>query len=667
VALALIAAGLLHRVLVALPGFLSPDEADNFLVASNPTLSVVIRGAPGTPYPAFYLIFLHFWRLLGTSDFMLRLPSIIAGTAALWFAFRWLVVAFNRTTGLAGLILLAFAPTPVTLLTEVGPSSFVLLFAAAGLLLLELAFQRKSALTMACSGLLFVLTLASHASAVWLLASLGLYGIVRVILERPPKAVTTAWAAGQAAIVLLAVCGYVTRFLPARAGAGGAFAHASWLSNSYFRPGEESLLFFPIRQTTAFFQYIFASSTDGIGAMLISAVGIAILLVTGWKARKLPIGSRGTGLWTSDFEPWTFLSRGLLLVLPFASVCAAAIGRAYPYGGTSDGLVLLLPAMAGVGFTVAMALGHKIWPVLAAAVVLVPVWITGANRAPDRFPPANQHRESLAGAVAYINQVVPPGRLIFSDMSTQAELRRYLRSGMTTMAQSPSGRFVEYDHGGFRLVGTRDFRDFPADSFGDEFARVAQAYGLQEGDTVCVASIAPDTSLVIHLFRRYRLEPPVLGTFGDNIGVFQLPVGEEPSAANLRGRDERAERALEALMRLVPTRTGDRFQAVLWPTNLLNDSTRRIAGTLSGQVIPYAELYDSLAAGAPLSDYLPALAFWQFRTTEMHPGFMRYMDDAENYIANGQRFTLALTSPDSTAAVYVVQPAAEQASPMPAR
>jgi hypothetical protein len=666
VALTLIGAGLLFRVLVALPGFLNPDEACNFLVASNPTLSAVIREAHGTPYPAFYLIFLHFWRLLGASDFVLRLPSIVASTAALWFAFRWLVVAFNRTTGLAGLILLAFAPTPVALLTEVGPSSFMLLFATAGLLLLELAFQRKSALTMAFSGLLFILTLASHASAVWLLASLGLYGIIRVILERPPRAVTTTWAAGQAAITLLAVSGCVTQFLPARAGAGDAFAHASWLWNSYFRPGEESLLFFPIRQTTAFFQYIFASSTDGIGAMLVSAVGIAILLVTGWKARKLPIAGSQSPVGNRKSETGN-LSRGLLLVLPFASVCAAAIGRAYPYGGTSDDMVLLLPAMAGVGFTVAMALGHRIWPMLAAAVVLVPVWITGTNQAPDRFPPANQHRESMADAIAYINQVVPPGRLVFSDISTQSELRLYLCSGMTTMAQSPSGRFVEYDHGGLRLVGTRSFRDFPTDSFGDEFARMAQAYGLQEGDTVCVASIAPGTNLPIRLIRRYKLELPGLEIFGGSIGVFQLPVGQEPSQANLARDAENANEEFLAFIDTMVKQTLPEFAAVFWPTALLTDSLREIAATLAPLVISYDELYELVREGNRFEDYLPGLAFWYLRSSEKHPEFMSYMDDAENYIASRYRFTLALMSPDSTAAVYLVQPTEEQAQPTPAR
>ena len=639
-------------MLVALPGFLNPDEAGTLMVASNPTLSAVIREAHGTPYPAFYLIFLHFWRLLGTSNFVLRLPSIIASTAALWFAFRWLVVTFNRTTGLTGLILLAFAPTPVALFTEVGPSSFVLLFAAAGLLLLELAFQRKSALTMASSGLLFVLALASHPSAVWLLASLGLYGIIRVILERPPRAVTTTWAAGQVVIALLAVYGCVTQLLPGCAGAGGTFAHASWLGNSYFQPGEESVLFFPVRQTTTFFQYIFASLPDGIVAVLLFVIGFIILLV------------RGTC--RNEGKP-KHRDLGLLLLLPFCVACLAAMARFHPYGGSRYDTVLLLPAMAGVAFAIADVSGRRAWPVLAAAVMLVPVWIAGATPASDRFLPANQRRVLMDSTVTYLKGNVPTGRLIFSDMPTQFELRQYLCNGANEPTPAPSSRFLEYDCNGMRLVTTWGFYDFPADGFGDEFTRMAEAYGLEPGDTVCVASVDPSVPLSLRLFRSYRLQPPELKTFGGSMSVFQLPVGREPSQANQAREAEHVNREFLGFIRTIAAQSPPELAAVFWPTALLADSLRDSAATLAPLVLSYGELYELVHDGNRVDGYLPGLAFWYLRSTEWQPEFMSYMNDAQNYISGKYRFTLALMSPDSTAAVYFVQLTDEQARPMPAR
>jgi hypothetical protein len=317
--------------------------------------------------------------------------------------------------------------------------------------------------------------------------------------------------------------------------------------------------------------------------------------------------------------------------------------------------------MAGVGFAAAKAMGRRIWPMLVAAVVLVPVWVAGTNPAPDRFPPANQHRETMADAIACINRVVPPGRLLFSDISTQSELRRYLCGGVTAMAPSPSDRFVEYDHGAFRLVGARGFYEFPTDSFGDEFARMAQAYGLQDGDTVCVASVAPRTTLPYRLYRRYRLEMPGRDIFGGSIGVFQLPVGHEPSQANLAGEAEHVNQEFLRFKDTLARRTLPEVAAVFWPTALLDDSLREVASALAPLVVSYDELYESVREGSPFEEYLPGIAFWNLRSSERHPIFMSYMDDAENYIASRYRFTLELISPDSTAAVYMIEPAGEEA------
>ena len=99
--LLLLAAGFLLRVWTASGTFLNPDEALHLLAAHTDSFAGAYQASLDTAHPPLLILVLYFWRALGNSEFVLRLPSIIAGPVFCWLLFRWLTYLFGRPVGLA--------------------------------------------------------------------------------------------------------------------------------------------------------------------------------------------------------------------------------------------------------------------------------------------------------------------------------------------------------------------------------------------------------------------------------------------------------------------------------------------------------------------------------------------------------------------------------------
>src|SRR5713101_5650195 len=76
VALLAVAAGFLLRVRAAAGTFLNPDEALHFSVANQTSLPAAYRASLTLAHPPLLIFLLYFWRHVGTSEFVLRLPSV---------------------------------------------------------------------------------------------------------------------------------------------------------------------------------------------------------------------------------------------------------------------------------------------------------------------------------------------------------------------------------------------------------------------------------------------------------------------------------------------------------------------------------------------------------------------------------------------------------------
>src|SRR5437667_12061285 len=87
---AIILFALLVRLAGAYSRFLNADEAMHYLFSLQPSFIATYRATLWTAHPPLLLILVHYWSLISSSEFFLRLPSVIAGTASGWFLYAWL-------------------------------------------------------------------------------------------------------------------------------------------------------------------------------------------------------------------------------------------------------------------------------------------------------------------------------------------------------------------------------------------------------------------------------------------------------------------------------------------------------------------------------------------------------------------------------------------------
>src|SRR5205823_1521320 len=119
VALLVVAAGCLLRMRAAAGTFLNPDEALHFSVANQRSFWDAYHAGLTLAHPPLLILLLYFWRNVGMSEFVLRLPSVMAGTAFCWIFFKWLKTTMGSAVGLTGVIFVALLPTMVTLNAEI--------------------------------------------------------------------------------------------------------------------------------------------------------------------------------------------------------------------------------------------------------------------------------------------------------------------------------------------------------------------------------------------------------------------------------------------------------------------------------------------------------------------------------------------------------------------
>jgi hypothetical protein len=76
-ALLMLGVGLVVRLGVAWGTFLNPDEALHYLIANQASWRAAYQASLTTAHPPLLILLLCFWRTLGVSEFVLRLPSVL--------------------------------------------------------------------------------------------------------------------------------------------------------------------------------------------------------------------------------------------------------------------------------------------------------------------------------------------------------------------------------------------------------------------------------------------------------------------------------------------------------------------------------------------------------------------------------------------------------------
>src|SRR5579863_7776474 len=199
----------LVRLRAASGTFLNPDEALHYLLANQSSWRLAYNASLTNAHPPLLTLVLFLWRGVGTSEFVLRLPSVIAGTAFCWIFFKWLSRILGPVTGFIGLILVSFLPPMIELSAEVRQYALLLFFLASTAYLLEGAFEKNSAAIMLLSAMFLYLALVTHYSAILFAAAMGIYSLLRII-ARPSGKVTSVWITVQAGAAGLIAALYIS-------------------------------------------------------------------------------------------------------------------------------------------------------------------------------------------------------------------------------------------------------------------------------------------------------------------------------------------------------------------------------------------------------------------------------------------------------------------------
>jgi len=513
----IVAMGFVWRLWRAQATFFNTDEAWHFSLANQNSLAAAYRASLTLVHPPLLIFVLYYWRHLGTSNLVLRLPSVLAGTLLCWVFYKWLSRVFGRGVGWVGLIFITFLPPWIALSAELRQYPLMLLFVVASACLLEGALARNSVGRMIGSSLCLYLAMFSHYSAFLFAAAVGIYAILKMILERPRRAVVATWTAGQVVGAGLAAFFYFTHI----SSLGGVYAGAEplhnfadwYLSDWYFHAGRDHLLPFLYRGSFGIFRFAFGQTAVGQLAALLFITGVCMLVLGRPAAARLP-------------PP----STAVLLVAPFALNWVAVGAGLYPYGRTRQCVYLGLFAVAGVSAALSILSGERRAVALPLALgMVIACQARGTLQGRDMLPLTDQLHQHMDEAVQFIRDHITPGDVIFTDQATSFELRHYLcRQKPVTLRTLPAG-FETFGCQGFTVIITPvGDGALTADSLAARW-REGSAFEPPAGTRVWVVQGAWATGLGETLRSMPEFDQLEVHSFGRYFEVFQFPQRPAPS------------------------------------------------------------------------------------------------------------------------------------------
>jgi glucuronoarabinoxylan endo-1,4-beta-xylanase len=461
-ALGMITAAFAIRFAYADYCYLNPDEATHFYAARASTWFETYKAAFMQAHPPLFILVLHGILFLGRTELILRLPSLVCGTVALWLTFAWIRRSLGEIPALAGLGFLALSPSAISASTEVRQYGLLLCFVCGALYATERTFSERSTMWATAQGLCLVGALLTHYTATVFLACLGFYVLIRSLLYAVPRRIFVALCLSQ--LSLLTLLGWLY-FGHVR----GSIQFGRGSSMDYLQPyyaaANESPLAFTWRTISGTFLYAAGDRRLAFLFMLVFLAGLGSLLTGRTRAPRLTT---------------------LLIVSPFAVGFVAAIYQVFPFAGSRH-QTYLLPFLAA-GISAAFACLQPGWGVrlLLVGVVIAPFWIM-------RAPPDNNPRTlpigNMNAAIEYIKRMIPPGSPLFVDHETREVLRYYLRRNDKGVDNVRVKAGVEERVGGYRVVvPMRYVWAFHPDEALEQAAESARALGVPPGEPVWVVS-----------------------------------------------------------------------------------------------------------------------------------------------------------------------------------
>ena len=364
------------------------DEAVTLRIAAGDVSDIV--SARGDPHPPLYYLLMHYWTGLGQSEFVARLPSALAGAAAIPLLY-WLVREWkSQWSAIASAWFLAVAPLHVWYSQEARMYALVCTLGLASTLAYAVAVRRGSLLAWVVWSLVTVTGLYTQYSMLLIVfAQVALFGLLR---RRSSARQGTLWPA------LLALLAVSILFLPQ----ARIFVKQLVLSGGHGGPWYyRSLQLLLAEWGIAISLTQVYTAVISIGVIALTAAGIAA-----WTLRSR-IG-------------WLRASAGLT-VAAVAAYLLILIASAVPrgLGLKRQGLILLPYVLAGI---VAAISGYRYRTHLLVGLVAVTLPLTG-------YVVMAQEQEPWRDVARYLEQQAEPQDIIMVSAPYMQEPLGYYYHG----------------------------------------------------------------------------------------------------------------------------------------------------------------------------------------------------------------------------------------------
>jgi hypothetical protein len=329
-----------------------------------------------------------------------------------------------------------------------------------------------------------------------------------------PRKLATAWAIGQTGGVAIYLFLYLTHISKIR---NNLAVWATGFGDTFYQFNQDSIFHFTRQNTWNIFQYTF-SQYYVPGAMLVAfLVAGGFLLFRDFRPLNESRGPRHAGI---------------LFLLPFAAIWAAAIAGIYPYVGSRHTIILAPFAIAAASFSLAAICRQKLWAGALVAILLIGISTCYGQRPEPGIPPADQRRKLMTAAMSYVRDSVPHGDLIMADAQSALSLAYYY-------CGTGKGFFLSWSQAGFgpfecngHLIYPLKFWYLKPETLAVPFEKMVQDRGLKPGKRVWIFQAGWGGNLMADLPQHLpQLSCVAPEAFGKNITIVPLMVGADLAPA----------------------------------------------------------------------------------------------------------------------------------------
>jgi len=464
--------GFLLRLYQAVTFYLNPDEAWHFLLASPSAgdgVMDLLRRSAKVPHPPLFIASLGMVARFVRQEWLLRLFFVLSGSLFPVVLFLWLRKLAGLAAATSAFTLLLFSPPLIGLSAELRGYMPAFLLITAAAYVLEAVFERASLRRLLVfHGLLYAAILMEFC-IVWIVASLGVYALLRLWQTRAGLRIWLAWSVGQ--LGALALYGFLykvqtsqpTHQFEVNAAING------WLSTYFFHPGD-SVVKFLVRSSAGLFEYVGGSLAVGFVVGVLWLIGIYKI----WCSRRM---------------------LAALVVLPVFFGAAGAVLRLLPYGASRHSAYQSIFIAAVAGVAIAFLCRERISLSLPAALILTVIANVFAVTPYITIPSERHQLSDMRAAIDYLVTTPPASKTVITDHGTGMMLTYYLGSNDPASVDIPP-------------YASREIRGI----------RIIEAPGFSFEVPVDVQTAIEETR------KRYKLDSPLWVAVGGFVNRVETPI-----------------------------------------------------------------------------------------------------------------------------------------------